>query len=224
MHLLPHTGGRTRAVMALTLALAALLAITASAAAEPPTDNRPATGPLTPVTLRVATAPSDGPVAEPGTVAATPAPDAYIESGAAPIPTLGPRPQREARMGVTVKPTPTPRPHVAASSGGGGGGGGGGGRIGGSAIRGLASWYCRAGVSICHYQYPDTRGFDAYAAAGPRLREAIGNWRGRIVSVNGVRVKLVDWCQCYKGERHEKVIDLYYDVFRRVGGTVTIRW
>lgn len=44
------------------------------------------------------------------------------------------------------------------------------------------------------------------------------------MSVNGVRVKLVDWCQCYKGQRKEKVIDLYYDVFRVTGSAVEIRW
>lgn len=97
-------------------------------------------------------------------------------------------------------------------------------------LTGLASWYCRAGVSICHYQYPDTQGFDAYAAAGPGLRKAMCGsaksecWRGRAVLVNGVRVELRDWCQCYRGEAHEKIIDLYYDVFARVGSAVAVRW
>jgi hypothetical protein len=73
--------------------------------------------------------------------------------------------------------------------------------------------------------HPDTGGFDAYAAAGPRLRNAIGSsWRGRIVTVNGVRVTLVDWCQCYQGQANEKLIDLYRDVFLVTGGSVTIRW
>lgn len=93
-----------------------------------------------------------------------------------------------------------------------------------NAISGAASWYCRAGVSICTAGYPDGSGFDAYAAAGPRLRAALGDWRGRIVYVDGVRVKLVDWCQCYKGEPNEKLLDLYYDVFSRTGSPVTIRW
>jgi hypothetical protein len=92
-------------------------------------------------------------------------------------------------------------------------------------LRGAASWYCRAGVSPCTFTHPDLRGFDAYAAAGPRLRAAIGpGWRGTIVSVDGIRVKLIDWCQCYKGEPHEKLLDLYYDVYARTGGSVTIRW
>jgi hypothetical protein len=92
-------------------------------------------------------------------------------------------------------------------------------------ISGLASWYCRAGASPCTYGYPDGAGFDAYAAAGPRLRAAIGpDWRGRIVTVDGIKVKLIDWCQCYRGEPHEKLLDLYYDVYRRTGTNVVIRW
>ena len=80
-------------------------------------------------------------------------------------------------------------------------------------------------MSPCHNAYGDTAGFDAYAAAGPRLRAAIGgSWRGRIVSVDGLRVKLVDWCQCYEGRANEKIIDLYFDVYRAVGSAVTIRW
>jgi hypothetical protein len=93
------------------------------------------------------------------------------------------------------------------------------------AISGRASWYCRAGASPCTYTHPDGGGFDAYAAAGPRLRAAIGSgWRGKIVYVDGVRVQLIDWCQCYEGEPHEKLLDLYYDVFSRTGSPVTVRW
>ena len=92
-------------------------------------------------------------------------------------------------------------------------------------LRGPASWYCRAGVSPCTNTNPDLGGFDAYAAAGPKLRAAIGaSWRGSIVWVDGIRVKLIDWCQCYKGEPHEKLLDLYYDVYARTGTAVTIRW
>ena len=91
---------------------------------------------------------------------------------------------------------------------------------------GGASYYCRAGVSICTVNHPDGGGFDAYAAAGPALRAAIGpDWRGRIVYVDGIRVKLIDWCQCYGGKTGvEKLLDLYYDVFARTGSQVTIRW
>ena len=92
-------------------------------------------------------------------------------------------------------------------------------------ISGAASWYCDAGVSPCSSSYPDGGGFDAYAAAGPRLRAALGSsWRGRIVFVDGIRVKLIDWCQCYQGQSNEKLLDLYHDVFLRTGSAVTIRW
>jgi hypothetical protein len=92
-------------------------------------------------------------------------------------------------------------------------------------LRGYASYYCDAGSSPCTSGYPDAGGFDAYAAAGPKLRAAIGaNWRGRIVYVDGVRVKLIDWCQCYQGQSNEKLLDLYHDVFLRTGSPVTIRW
>jgi hypothetical protein len=92
-------------------------------------------------------------------------------------------------------------------------------------ISGRASWYCDAGVSPCTADHPDTSGFDAYAAAGPRLRAAVGSsWRGKIVYVDGVRVKLIDWCQCYQGESNEKLLDLYHDVYLRTGSAVTIRW
>jgi hypothetical protein len=92
-------------------------------------------------------------------------------------------------------------------------------------IRGPASWYCRAGVSPCTNTNPDLGGFDAYAAAGPKLRAAIGpSWRGSIVYVDGIRVQLIDWCQCYQGEPNEKLLDLYYDVYARTGTAVTIRW
>jgi hypothetical protein len=68
-------------------------------------------------------------------------------------------------------------------------------------------------------------GFQGYAAAGPKLRAALGSdWRGSIVYVDGIRVKLIDWCQCYNGEPNEKLLDLYHDVFARTGSHVTIRW
>jgi hypothetical protein len=107
----------------------------------------------------------------------------------------------------------------------------------GHSISGLASYYCRAGVSPCVKGYPDTRGFDAYAAAGPALRIAMGGgaavtapdpWRGKVVRVCGdfcVRVKLIDWCQCHWRTSIEKLIDLYYDPFRRTGGgKVVVSW
>lgn len=109
---------------------------------------------------------------------------------------------------VVAVPTPTPKAPRTTRS-----------------LRGYASYYCRAGVSPCTVDHPDTSGMQAYAAAGPGLRSALGsNWRGSIVYVDGVRVKLIDWCQCYQGESNEKLLDLYYDVFSRTGSPVVIRW
>lgn len=101
-------------------------------------------------------------------------------------------------------------------------------------ISGLASWYCNSDdpsgpLSICHYRYPDGPGFDAYGAAGPGLRAAIGpGWRGTVVQICGhrcVNVKLVDWCKCTGGSVGvEKLIDLYYDVYVLTGSKITISW
>lgn len=92
-------------------------------------------------------------------------------------------------------------------------------------IRGVASWYCKAGVSVCHYQYPPG---SMVAAACGRLRAAMGSsWRGKTVKVThgsrSVNVTLVDWCG------HEtRAIDLYYEPMRRLGGSgllnVTVSW
>lgn len=84
-------------------------------------------------------------------------------------------------------------------------------------IEGTATWYCRAGISRCHFRYPDTLRHDLYAAAGPDLRAAIGpDWRGKTVRTCSVKdpnvcvaVRLIDWCAC--GGDH--VIDLYWDAF-----------
>lgn len=92
------------------------------------------------------------------------------------------------------------------------------------AVRGSASWYCKAGVSVCHYKYPPG---SMVAAACGKLRAAMGSWRGKTVSVSSgrrtVSVKLVDWC----GSR-SKLIDLYWEPMRRLGGSgvlpVTVRW
>jgi hypothetical protein len=94
----------------------------------------------------------------------------------------------------------------------------------GHRVKGVATWYCLPGVSMCTSGY---RG-GLYAAAGSELR--IGNWRGRIVKVCGngncVVVKLIDWCAC-GGSR---IIDLYHDAFSRLaspssGGIgVTVSW
>lgn len=59
------------------------------------------------------------------------------------------------------------------------------------------------------------------AAAGPALREWLGpDWRGQHVRVSAggrsVVVAIVDWCQCYRGERRERVIDLSDGAFARL--------
>ena len=93
------------------------------------------------------------------------------------------------------------------------------------AIRGTASWYCKAGVSICHHSYPPG---SMVAAACLKLRRAMGsNWRGKTVTVVGngrsVRVKLVDWCGST-----DKLIDLYWAPMSRLGGKgvlpVRVEW
>lgn len=93
-------------------------------------------------------------------------------------------------------------------------------------VSGKASWYCKAGVSVCHHRYPPG---SMVAAACGKLRSAMGpNWRGRVVNVRAssgrqVTVKLVDWC----GSR-DKLIDLYWEPMRRLGGSgvlpVRVSW
>lgn len=96
-------------------------------------------------------------------------------------------------------------------------------RAAGHRLSGIASWFCRPGYSRC------SRGFPAsgmYAAAGPALRAALGNWRGRLVYVNGVAVRLID-CNC---GLNANLIDLFASVFRRLAPLsqgrlrVTITW
>jgi hypothetical protein len=97
-------------------------------------------------------------------------------------------------------------------------------RLTGKHASGSATWYCKAGVSVCHGQYAG----GMYAAAGPALR--VGDWRGRRVQVcsggSCVVVTLIDWCAC--GGSH--IIDLYSDAFQRLAPLssgavqVTVRW
>ena len=87
-------------------------------------------------------------------------------------------------------------------------------------LTGPASWFrSPAGVS----------------AAGPRLRAAIGSgWRGTHVKVCSgsrcVRTVLGDWCQCYRGEDRERIIDLDDGVFSKLAPLsrglqkVTVTW
>lgn len=93
-------------------------------------------------------------------------------------------------------------------------------------ITGKASWYCKAGVSVCHHSYPDRRGVvDLYAAACGKLRSAMGGgWRGDRVRVTrldtgrSVVVRLIDWCGS-----SDKTIDLYWDAMHALGGSGVIR-
>jgi len=158
------------------------------------------------------------PVVVADSVAGTPAPLPSIEYGvpASPIQigdfqeqarSFEPRanPDQPVRAESVLKATPRPKPPANPSN----------------SVRGTASWYCQAGVSVCHSDYPG----GMYAAAGPALR--VGNWRGRTVTVCGsgscVNVKLIDWCACGSG----RVIDLYSDAFRQLAplssGTVSVR-
>jgi hypothetical protein len=59
---------------------------------------------------------------------------------------------------------------------------------------GIASWYAY---------------HEGQAAAGPALRAFLGpDWRGQRVTVNGLTIRLTDWCQCYEGTARERIIDL----------------
>lgn len=188
------------------LAAFTTLTVATAATARPPTP--PST--LDPAAFR--------PVVIAGSLSGNAAPLPSIDYGApaSPVPigdfqererSFEPRaePNQPVRPEALVKATPKPRPPASASH----------------SVRGVASWYCKAGVSSCHYAYPG----GMYAAAGPALR--VGNWRGRTVTVCGsgncVNVKLIDWCACGSG----RVIDLYSDAFRRLtslsSGTLSVR-
>lgn len=136
--------------------------------------------------------------------------------------TQGPQPTRP----TVVVPTPRliviePQKPPAVATGG------------SNSLSGRASWYCKAGVSPCYRGFPDGPGVQRVAAAGPKLRVAMGGgvattapdpWRNKTVYVNGESVVLRDWCACLGGSPHEKIIDLYYDIFKITGGQVTITW
>jgi hypothetical protein len=196
-----------RAIAPLIVAGTSLIAATAAAGIEPAIPTPLADSAFAPVTVPSASA---GVPAAP--VASAAAPSEALVVDAATLAELHAgvladlsngrpdraRPRVREPKPIVVEVEPPPKPEPATSH----------------VLSGPASWYCRAGVSPCTSTHPDGGGFDAYAAAGPKLRAAIGpGWRGRIVLVDGVRVKLIDWCQCFKGERQEKLLDLYYDVY-----------
>ena len=218
LHPSPTRYGRALSRLTPALALLALVAFATTATAKPPTSAGTATS-FEPVAL-----PLNGLVSEVARPSATArsataiAEDtALADPGDAPTATHATRTQPAVKAGVFVKPAPKPKVYSAAGTS--------------HVLKGRASWYCnnngsRAQISVCHYQYPDTGAYNAFAAAGPKLRAALGaNWRGKVVLVDGLRVKLVDWCQCLGGQSGvEKLIDLYYDVYARAGSSVTIRW
>ena len=76
-----------------------------------------------------------------------------------------------------------------------------------SPLRGTASWY----------EWHPGEG-----AAGPQLRAQLGkDWRGQTVVVCGdnavcIPVRLTDWCQCYRNEPRERVIDLDVRSFEKL--------
>lgn len=107
----------------------------------------------------------------------------------------------------TPKPTTKPKPRVT------------------GAIEGKASWYCKAGRSICRVGYPDRAGInDYFAAACASLRHAMGKYMGRYVTVTrkdtgeSIKVKIVDKCAST-----DKTIDLYWDAMHKLGGTGVLR-
>ena len=207
---------RLRFVAPLVIAGTLTLATTAASGIEPAGADVIPDSAFRPVLLPLSSAGTSKAVGPP---TADPRPTADLSpivepAPAATAPPERPQPRvREPKPIVVLVAPPEPK------------GGASGGATAGASISGNASWYCRAGWSPCTVDHPDTNDFDAYAAAGPRLREAIGpSWRGTIVRVDGIRVKLIDWCQCYRGEPNEKLLDLYYDVYRRTGSPVVVSW
>jgi rare lipoprotein A (peptidoglycan hydrolase) len=197
---------RRRAVALAVLVAFATLTLATAATARPP--SPPST--LDPEAFQ--------PVELADSVAGNPEPLPSIDDGApaSPVqigdfqdeaPSVEPRanPKQPVRAESVLKATPRPKPPANPSH----------------SVRGVASWYCKAGVSACHNAYPS----GLYAAAGPALR--VGDWRGRTVTVCGsgscVNVKLIDWCACGSG----RVIDLYSDAFSRLAplssGTLSVR-
>jgi hypothetical protein len=85
-------------------------------------------------------------------------------------------------------------------------------------VIGRMTWYCKSGVSACHRAFPDRMGrHDAFGAAGPSLRRALGpGWRGTAVRVtwrgHSAWLWLIDWCRCPNG----RVVDAYADVFAKL--------
>ena len=83
-------------------------------------------------------------------------------------------------------------------------------------ITGTASWFDaeRHGQSTWYSR----KGIEWYAAAGPALRELLGDpdpyLEDYLVLITNVKtgrsavVHVVDWCSCSKGNKFEKIVDL----------------
>lgn len=110
-----------------------------------------------------------------------------------------PRPSRSGAPRSVASGTPRPVPASRAT---------------GESVAGLMSWYCLAGRSACTAGHPASC---LCGAAGPVLRAALGDWRGRTITVStnrsSVDVVLVDWCQCPGG----RVLDGYAAVWFGLG-------
>ena len=204
------------AALGLVWLVAAALTTTPSTAAAPGSRAEPVVASFAPVWPAGVVANTMGKSSQ-TTMRAASEP-AIAETGQAPAPSGRPAVrQPAAAVGVTIKAVPLPKAIATSHS-----------------IRGKASWYCRAGQSVCMAAHPDRAGVaDMYGAAGPGLRRAMCGsessncWRGRTVMVNGVAVILADWCGCSSNSASVKLIDLYWDAWTRVPnvqGGVTIRW
>lgn len=192
---------RRAVALAFLVAISTLTVATAITARPPSAFSTLETAEFRPVVVddSVAGAPEPLPSIDYG----APASPARIGDFQDQAPSVRPRadPNQPVRPESLLKATPRPKPT--------------------HGVSGMASWYCKAGVSVCHHAYPG----GLYAAAGPALR--VGSWRGRTVNVCGsgncVNVKLIDWCACGSG----RVIDLYSDAFNRLAplssGTLSVR-
>jgi hypothetical protein len=131
-------------------------------------------------------------------------PEATVAPTQAPRATIKPRPAPRSTPAPTRRPKPTQPPVAPRTT---------------RSVSGVATWYCEPGVSICTNGYPAG---GAYGAAGPELRAALGNWRGKTVYVNGIAVTLIDWCGC--GDDH--VIDVYHATWLTIPNpsNVEVRW
>jgi hypothetical protein len=126
-----------------------------------------------------------------------------------PTATLLPRPVPTAKPVVVIKPTSPPVKIIPK----------------GNKLSGIASWYCKPGVSRCTYTHP-SGGY--YAAIRKDLLELMGKYILVCAVGTGkcVTVKIID-CNCGK---NANLIDLYWDSFNAISNPslgrveVTLKW